>query len=124
MAVERAEQGLGNLEANTLAHAASAQGLEGTSVTRHAGAVLVLDPSLEQHHVRPAALATHSSWHETNEARTSQRVVGPASSECFVCSAADLAEPPIAHTPNLRKECGLSWLSAHAGRLAICADWI
>src|SRR6266540_414687 len=117
MAVERAEQGLGNLEANTLAHAASAQGLEGTSVTRHAGAVLVLDPSLEQHHVRPAALATHSSWHETNEARTSQRVVGLASSSSSSAQPLTWAKPPTAHTPNLREVCG-SRLSAHAGWLA------
>src|SRR6266540_2610510 len=45
--------------------------------------------------------------------------VGPASS----AQPLTWAKPPTADTPKLREVCG-SRLSAHAGWLAICADWI
>src|SRR6266540_2830310 len=68
-------------------------------------------------HLSSSIASARPPWqrirHGTKQTKQNESaVVGPASSECFVCSAADLAEPPIAHTPNLRKECGLLALGA------------
>src|SRR6266542_4030713 len=56
------------------------------------------------------------------EASTSQRVVVEHGRECFVCSALSGRNRQLHILQICEKSCA-SWLSAHAGWLAICADW-
>ena len=120
MAIERPEQMLGNFIADALAHAASPQRLEG-SITRHSGAVPVAG------HLSNSITSARPPWQRIRpgtkqRSKPSQRVVVEHGRECFVCSALSGRNRQLHILQICEKSCA-SWLSAHAGWLAICADW-
>ncbi len=89
-------------------------------ITRHSGAVLVAG------HLSNSITSARPSWqrirHGTKQGSKHQSAgCGRARSGVFRLLSPEWPELATAHIPNLREECA-SWLSAHAGWLAICAD--